>query len=42
MQPGDRALVIRLLTRLEPGKTFESTEELAALPHEIGLLTRIA
>ena len=40
MQPGDRAVVIRLLTRLEAGRTFENVEELAAIPCEIGLLIR--
>lgn len=42
MQPGDRAVVIRLLERLEAGQTFETAEELAAIPCEIGLLRRIA
>lgn len=42
MRPGDRAVVIRLLARLEAGRTFESAGELAAVPHEIGLLTRLA
>ncbi len=40
MQPGDRAVVIRLLKRLEAGQTFDSVEELASLPCEIGLLSR--
>ena len=42
MQTGDRAVVIRILTRLEAGQTFESVEELAAIPCEIGLLSRTA
>lgn len=42
MQPGDRAVVIRLLTRLEAGRTFDSAEELSAVPCEIGLLSRTA
>lgn len=42
MRPGDRAVVIRLLARLEAGRTFESAGELAAAPYEIGLLTRLA
>ncbi len=42
MQPGDRAVVIRLLKRLEAGRTFETVEELAAMPCEIGLLSRTA
>ena len=40
MRTGDRAVVIRLLTRLEAGRTFESVEELAAIPCEIGVLIR--
>ena len=42
MQPGDRAVVIRLLERLEAGRTFETVEELAAMPCETGLLSRTA
>ena len=42
MQPGDRAVVIRLLRRLEVGQTFESSEDLATVPFEVGLLTRTA
>jgi hypothetical protein len=42
MQPGDRAVVIRLLRRLEAGQTFASADALAAVPCEIGLLSRIA
>jgi hypothetical protein len=42
MQPGDRAVVIRLLARLEAGRTFDSADELAAVPCEIGLLRRLA
>ncbi len=42
MQPGDRAVVIRLLNRLEAGQTFGSPEDIAKVPYEIGLLTRTA
>ena len=42
MQPGDRAVVIRLLKRLEAGQTFETVEELAAIPFEIALLSMTA
>lgn len=41
MQPGDRAVVIRLLKRLESGQTFETVEEIAAIPYELGLLVRV-
>lgn len=37
MQPKDKAIIFRLLTRLEEGKVL-SREELEALPFEIGLL----
>jgi len=40
MQPGDRAVVFRLLTRLPEGRVL-NREELEALPYEIGLLTRL-
>jgi len=40
MQPGDKALVFRLKQRVEEGKVF-SKEEIAQLPFELGLLTRI-
>jgi len=40
MQPGDRAIVFRLLTRLPEGRVL-SREELEALPYELGLLTRL-
>jgi hypothetical protein len=40
MQPGDRAVVFRLLTRLPEGAVL-SAEELAALPFELGLLERV-
>ena len=39
MQPGDQALVLRLLERL-PEAAVLGAQELAALPHEFGLLTR--
>ncbi len=42
MQPGDRAVVIRLLNRLEAGQTFASPEDMTKVPYEIGLLTRTA
>jgi hypothetical protein len=42
MQPGDRALVIRLLKRLEVGQTFATAADLAAVPREIGMLTRLS
>ena len=41
MQPGDRAIVIRILKRLESGQTFETVEEIAAIPYELGLLVRV-
>jgi hypothetical protein len=40
MQPGDKALVFRLKQRMEEGKVFSKTE-IAQLPFELGLLTRI-
>lgn len=40
MQPGDRALVLRLLERL-PETAALSTEELLSRRHEIGLLVRV-
>lgn len=40
MQPGDKALVFRLKQRMEEGKVF-SKDEIAQLPFELGLLTRI-
>ncbi len=40
MQPGDKALVFRLKKRVEEGKVF-SKEEIAQLPFELGLLTRV-
>ena len=39
MAPGDRALVMRLPTRLPEGAVLDAGQ-LAALPWEIGLLTR--
>jgi hypothetical protein len=41
MQSGDRAVVIRLLQRLEAGQTLDNAEAVAAIPCEIGLLSRI-
>ncbi len=41
MQPGDQALVLRLLDRLPEGASLEA-HTLASLPHEFGLLTRLA
>ena len=40
MQPGDQALVPRLLQR-QPEGTLLDAEALAAAPHEFGLLTRL-
>lgn len=40
MQPGDQALVLRLLERLPEGAALDA-QALAALPHEFGLLTRL-
>ena len=40
MQPGDQALVFRLLKRLPEGSVLDS-EAVADLPHEFGLLTRL-
>jgi hypothetical protein len=40
MQPGDSALVLRLLDRLPEGVLLDAVA-LAALPHEFGLLTRL-
>ena len=39
MQPGDKALVFRLLERVEEGKVF-SREEVKKLPFELGILER--
>jgi len=41
MQPGDEALVFRLLQRLPEGAVL-GLDELRALPHEFGLLRREA
>ena len=38
MQPGDRALVLRLKDRLPEGKALNE-EEIKVLPFELGLLT---
>lgn len=40
MQPGDQALVLRLLDRLPEGELLDA-DALAATPHEFGLLTRL-
>ena len=39
MQPGDKALVFRLLERVEEGRVF-SREEVEKLPFELGILER--
>jgi hypothetical protein len=41
MEAGDSALVLRLSDRLPEGQVLDA-EGLAALPHEFGLLTRVA
>lgn len=41
MQPGDQALVLRLLTRLPEGTVLDATA-LAAVDHEFALLTRLS
>jgi hypothetical protein len=41
MQPGDQALVLRLLDRLPEGAVLDD-DALRAAPHEFGLLTREA
>ena len=41
MQPGDEALVLRLLQRLPEGSVLDAPA-LARLPHEFGLLTRLS
>jgi hypothetical protein len=41
MEAGDSALVLRLSGRLPEGQVLDA-EALAALPHEFGLLTRVA
>lgn len=40
MNIGDRAIIFRLLTRLEEGKVL-TTKEIKELPYEFGLLERI-
>lgn len=40
LQPGDRAVVLRLHARLPEGKIL-TAEEMAALPYELGLLERL-
>ena len=40
MQPGDQALVLRLLERQAEGALLDA-KTLAAAPHEFGLLTRL-
>ena len=41
MEPGDRAVVLRLKQRLPEGKVL-SVEEMEGFPFELGLLTRLA
>lgn len=41
LAPGDRALVLRLLERLPENRVL-SEAEMAALPFELGLLSRLA
>lgn len=41
LQPGDRALCLRLTERLPEGEVL-SRESLRAFPHEYGLITRIS
>ena len=40
MQPGDRAIVFRILTMLPEGKVL-TQEELSQIPYEFGLLQRL-
>lgn len=40
MQPGDQAIVVRLLERFPEGKVL-SGQELDAIPYELGLITRL-
>lgn len=40
MQPGDRALVLRIKERLPEGAVLDAAQ-LAAIPYELGLLTRV-
>lgn len=39
MQPGDKALIFRLMERFEEGKVF-TQEEITKVPFELGLLLR--
>ena len=39
MQPGDRALVIRILTRMPEGKLL-TEKEMKDIPYELGIMTR--
>lgn len=39
MQPGDRALVIRILERMPEGKVL-SKEDMNRIPYELGILTQ--
>lgn len=41
MQPGDRAVIIRIKERLPEGKSL-TAEESNAVAHEVGLLVRIS
>lgn len=40
MQPGDQALVLRLMHRVDEGAILDA-EQLSTLPHELGLLTML-
>jgi hypothetical protein len=39
MQPGDRALVVRILERMPEGKVL-TNEEMKRIPYELGIMTR--
>ena len=39
MQPGDRALVVRILERMPKGKVL-TNEEMKQIPYELGIMTR--
>jgi hypothetical protein len=41
MQPGDRAIVLRLKVRLPEGALL-TDEQMRGLPFELGLLTRLS
>lgn len=40
MTPGDRALVLRLMSRMEEGAILDESQ-ISAMPHELGLLTML-